>query len=82
MQKEKNAQPNDSAHQGGATTKDERFAEATSSETLADVRADAKLTDKDSTARDVSTIPAPDGTATIASGSDGRADGSDTGEPM
>ncbi len=45
MQEEKDARHGDTSSQGSA--KDERLAEATSSETLSDVRAYEKLSDKD-----------------------------------
>lgn len=80
MQEEKNAQPGDTSSQ--RSTNDERLAEATSSETLSDIRADEKFSDKNPTTRDVASTPAPDGTGTTTPGSTERADGSNTGEPM
>jgi len=63
--------------------RDERLAEATNSETLSDVRAETKLNDKDSTAREVGTTLTPDGDSTLPRTSDKRAGGSSTdGDPM
>jgi hypothetical protein len=83
MQEEnKNARPDSFAQQGEATAKDERFAEATSSETLHDVRTEEKLSSGDSSTREANAIAAPDVNHISPSSSSERADGSDTGEPM
>ena len=57
-----------------------RKAEATSKETLTDVRRDEKNSDL-KTSGDQASVPSPDGTPEPDRGS-GRADGSDTGGPM
>lgn len=60
---------------------DERLAEATDSETLSDVRAETKLTDKDSKARESGSTPTPTGDGTTT-GNLELADGNSAGEPM
>lgn len=64
-----------------SNARDERLAEATSSETLSDVRGETKLTDKDSTEREVGSTPAPDGDGTTT-GNIELAESSSAGEPM
>jgi hypothetical protein len=58
----------------------ERQKEATSSQTLNDVKRDEKVSDLKGSRQD-SSVPSPDGSPDPDSGG-GRADGSDTGGPM
>ncbi|MEO8435484.1 MAG: hypothetical protein ABI596_11360 [Pyrinomonadaceae bacterium] len=65
---------------GGEKELRERQKEATSSQTLSDVKREEKVSDMKRSGQDTS-VPSPDGTPDPERGS-GRADGSDTGGPM
>lgn len=64
----------------GEKLMDGRKSDATSKETLSDVKRDEKIPDT-KRSEDGTAVPSPDGTPDPERGS-GRADGSDTGGPM